>query len=431
MENIGITGFPVNQNGQDFLIGKATIREIRHYTRYTERLIIGYDEKGLPIYNKDVQRKVEKSRVEKIADFLINDDTATFPTNIILNVPQNIIEKQTNINGIITIIFNDNVIEQINKADKSGVNNADIFVSIIDGQHRVRGIEVALERLKKYIDEKKDNKLEFWKEKYDNLLNMELVVSCFIDKTLEYQAMIFSTINRTQKRVSQDLVTSLFGLSSEDTPYKTALEIVLALNGHKNSPFYQRIKLYGEDYDTHMSPPLSQATMVKSIVALISTSLRESENDRYRRRKDLRKCDSKKYLPFRQFYADDEDFKIADCMYYYFGSIKSAFPEQWNYDGLSKPKNILQSTVGYDALMHILSDILQSSEMNSFNQDCFDSYIDKIKSIDIKDTNEYPMSTKGKKIFYNEMFIKIFPDDISVPKKKEEIENLHRFINAQ
>ena len=43
MDKVGIKGFPVRQNGQDFIIGKASIRDILQYTRYTERLIIGYD----------------------------------------------------------------------------------------------------------------------------------------------------------------------------------------------------------------------------------------------------------------------------------------------------------------------------------------------------------------------------------------------------
>lgn len=150
-----------------------------------------------------------------------------------------------------------------------------------------------------------NGKSSFWKEKLVNLLDIELVISCFIDKTLEYQAMIFSTINRTQKRVSQDLVYSLFGLSTDDSPYKTALEVVLALNGHPKSPFYKRIKLYGGNYTKAECPPLSQATMVKSIVALISSSLRESENDKYKERHELKECKSNKPLPFRRFYANN------------------------------------------------------------------------------------------------------------------------------
>lgn len=101
--------------------------------------------------------------------------------------------------------------------------------------------------------------------------------------------MIFSTINRTQKRVSQNLVYSLFGLDENDTPQKVALEIVLALNGHEKSPFYKRIMLYGGTYSKNEIPPLSQSTMVKSIVELICENSRDAEIDRFRKRKELLK----------------------------------------------------------------------------------------------------------------------------------------------
>lgn len=420
MEQIGIRGFLVSQNGQDFIIGKAKIREVLQYTKYTERLIIGYDDGGIPIYNNHVQRKVDKNRVEKIADFLINDDTATFPTNIVLGVPQCMIDSQKISNdGVVFLAFDDKVVEEVEKA-KSGNSEADIYVTIIDGQHRIRGIEVAIERLNGYIEKNYKEKVDYWKEKLTNLLNIELVISCFIDKTLEYQAMIFSTINRTQKRVSQDLVYSLFGLSTDDSPYKTALEVVLALNAHQKSPFYKRIKLYGGNYDKTDVPPLSQASMVKSIVALISTTWRESENDKYVERKELRKCQSSKFLPFRQFYANNDDSKIADCMFYFFDSIMKFFGDKWKYDGLSKPTNILQSTAGYDALMKIMVDILKKDKISSFVKGCFDYYIEKIKDINITDVSLFPMSTSGKKIFYNTMFISIFPDDPSVEVKMKE-----------
>ena len=424
MVKCGIRGFLVSQNGQDFIIGKAKIEEVLQYTMYTERLIVAYDDET-PIYNNHVQRKIDKSRVEKIADFLINDETATFPTNVVLGIPQNMIESQTlSDDGIINLVFNDKVVQEVVKA-KEGDMDADIYVTIIDGQHRIRGIEVAIDRLRAMIDKSCDDKVQYWQDKLTNLLNIELVISCFIDKTLEYQAMIFSTINRTQKRVSQDLVYSLFGLSTADSPYKTALEIVLALNGHPKSPFYKRIKLYGGNYDKMDSRPLSQATMVKSIVALISSSLRESENDKYRERKDLRVCNSKKKLPFRIYYANDEDKKIADCMFYFFSAVKRTFP-QWNYDGLSKPTNILQSTVGYEAMMKILIDILNNYSISLFSNNCFDEYLNKISNIDVDNIALYPMSTIGKKALYNAMFIELFPNDSTVEKKKEELRNIYK-----
>ena len=119
--------------------------------------------------------------------------------------------------------------------------------------------------------------------------------------------MIFSTINRTQKRVSQDLVHSLFGITENDSPFKTALEVTLALNGNYSSPFYKRIKLYGDSYDSSsFIPPLSQSTMIKKIVTFISISLREAENDRFRKRSEL-KGETKKNLPFRKYYSHNED----------------------------------------------------------------------------------------------------------------------------
>lgn len=339
MEQNGIVikGFPVQQNGQDFIIGKASIKDILTYTRYTERLIIGFDEDEKPIYNPHIQRKVETSRVNKIADFLINDPEAMFPTNIVLGIPMSMISSQFSHDGIIEISLDEKVTSQI-KLAKEGYQDADVFITIIDGQHRIRGIEVAIERLQE--EAQRDNNISAH-TKLENLLNVELAISYFIDKSLEYQAMIFSTINRTQKRVSQDLVYSLFGLSSEDTPYKTALEVTLALNAHPKSPFYHRIKLYGGEYDKKMSPPLSQATMIKSIVGLISESLRESENDKYKKRKELKEQKGQKFLPFRKFYANNQDSLISDCLFYFFSTIQSKFPQYWIYDGLSKPQNIL------------------------------------------------------------------------------------------
>lgn len=404
---VKIKGFIVSQNGQDFIIGKAKIKEILSYTKYTERVIIGFDENEKPIYNQHVQRKVDKARVEKIADFLINDAQATFPTNVVLGVPMSKIESQSHTNdGIIEVVFSDIVYEQVDLA-KKGQDNTDIYVTIIDGQHRIRGIEVAVERLEKKINKTGGDVSA--QQRLDDLLNIELAVSYFIDKSLEYQAMIFSTINRTQKRVSQDLVYSLFGLSSNDTPYKTALEVVLALNGHPKSPFYKRIKLYGGDYDKRVSPPLSQATMIKSIVALISESWRESENDKYRSRKDLRRKRGNKFLPFRQFYANNNDYMISDCLFYYFNTIRHYLSRYWEYDGLAKPNNVLQSTVGYEALLNLLVEILKRNKIDTFNSNTFVPYIEKLQFIDFSDTEKFPMSTKGRKILYLTMSLEVFP----------------------
>ena len=143
-----IKGFPVSQNDQEFIIGKIRIDKLLSFTQYTERVIIGFDENELPIYNKQIQRKVEQSRINKIADYLINDKEATFPTNIVLGIPLEVIQEQNQKEDIIEIELIDEVFNQISKSKEEEV---DVYISIIDGQHRIRGIEIAIERLNKDI----------------------------------------------------------------------------------------------------------------------------------------------------------------------------------------------------------------------------------------------------------------------------------------
>ena len=422
MGKIVIKGLTVSQNGQDFIIGKAPIGEVLNYTMYTERLIIGYDEDEKPIYNKHVQRKVDASRTRQIAKFLLNDKEAIFPTNIVLNIPVNIIESQEEKDGIISITLVDNVAEQIEKARREGSDKADIFVTIIDGQHRIRGIEVAIEDLNKMVSKASTPAdKEALKIQLENLLKMELVVSFFIDKDLEFQAMTFSTINRTQRRVSQDLVYELFGLTSDDSPQKTALEVALALNAHPKSPFYRRIKLYGGTYTKDDSRPLSQAAMIKSIIKGICSSVRSAETERYKKRKEFNEKSSCKSLPFRQFYAGNRDDLISDCMFYFFNSVRNELGQYWNYDGQTNPQNILQSTVGYEALMSLLAEIIQKENITSFDKDTFDEYVNKLKDIRFDEIEKYPMTTKGKSILYNTMSLAVFPSDDPDDERKKRL----------
>ena len=417
-----IKGIPVIQNKQDFIIGVFSIRKILRFTKYTNRLITGFDEDEIPIYNDHIQRYVEKQRVEKIADFLINDPDATFPTNIVLHIPTSIIEFQKRKEDFVQIKLKEEVFKQIAK------ENGDVYITIIDGQHRIRGIEVAIKRLEEKINSaiqtnrispstEIEEKQNYYTQRLNDLKNIDLVVSFFIDKTLEYQAMIFSTINRTQKRVSADLVSSLFGLDTGDTPQKTALQVVLSLNGHPKSPFYKRIKLYGGDYSNQTSPPLSQATMVKSITSLISENLREAENDRYRKRKEIlkRSPGSNKPLPFRIYYATNRDDIISDILFYFFNAVKETFYDTdgnsfWVYDQQKKPDNILQTSVGYEALLKILVYILNSFSFNDIDNhvDYFKNFLIKTASIDFSDQQKFPFSTKGKNILYLSMSLNIW-----------------------
>lgn len=438
-----ILGIPVRQNQQEFVVGVFKIGQILTFTKYTTRVIRDYDENGFPVYNEEIQREVEASRVEKIADFLINDPEATFPTNLVLHIPQEVILKQHKHNNLIEIFIDDKVYTEVKK-ENAKTSSGDIYINIIDGQHRVRGIEIAINRLTRDIDimrqtlgrnpvnEEFQKKLDYFHKRLKDLLNIELVVSFFIAKQIEYQAMIFSTINRTQKRVSESLVYSLFGLTTEDSPQKTALQVVLTLNAHEKSPFHNRIKLYGGDYEQNQTPPLSQATMVKSIINLISENAREAENDRFKKRKELltRTPGSTKDLPFRNYYASNSDNAISDILFYFFNSVRDSFKldsgeSHWDFDPETmKPSNILHTTVGYQALLEILTDILpEISENDRFSKVTYKNYTDKFSKLKISDATRYPFTSKSKNIFYLDMSLKLRPaagvDDPRILKLNE------------
>jgi DGQHR domain-containing protein len=429
--NNKIIGQIVTQNNQEFILGVFTIDQILRFTKYTKRLIVSYDEDERPIYNEQVQREVETGRVEKIADFLIHDPLASFPTNIVLGIPKVSIEEQEVISfeqvssKFIEITLRENVFEEIKK------DNGDVYVTIIDGQHRIRGIEIAIKRLQGRIDDfvrtirvsespELQKQLTKAQKRLDDLKRIELAVTFFIDPSLEYQAMIFSTINRTQRRVSQNLVNSLFGLDTHDTPQKTALEITLSLNTHPSSPFYKRVNLYGGNYAKNQSPPLSQATMIRSIVNLISENPREAEIDRFRKRSDLSRQSDKstRFLPFRSFYASNQDAMISNILFFYYNAIRKVYKTSdgkpyWDISN-SIIDNILQTTVGYEALLRVLCDIMEFEQSegghNLLNKtEGYSRYLYKAASIDFTNRDRYPFSTRGRNRLYLEMSLSIFP----------------------
>lgn len=416
MENI-ITAKKVVQNNQEFLVGIFKISQIKNFTKYTERLIVGYkdaddedkvfeDQKQIiPDYNPQIQRKTNNAKVERIADFLITDPTAMFPTNIVLAIPQQVIdEKIEDEDGNIIIKLNPIVKEQLDK------DNGDVYLTIIDGQHRIKGIERAIERVSEAIVNPKEvDNIKKNGEILKRLLDLQLIVTFFIDPMLEYQAMIFSTINKTQTKVPENLVFSLFGLTNNDTPQKTSLEVVLALNGLEKSPFYNRIKLVGGDYKRGENIPLSQATMVKSILFKICKNQREAEVERNKEREQL--MNNLDNLPFRSYYATNNDKMIIRIMYSYFSAVRETLKHTndkpfWDFDSTPQT-NVLQTNVGYQAFMKLLTDILKvAREEEKDKKDFYKKYLEKVKTIDFLDNGDekrYPFTSKSIKLLYSDL----------------------------
>jgi DGQHR domain-containing protein len=437
INNFKLTTQRVVQNNQEFLIGVFNIEDILKFTRYTEFTILGFDENddNRPITRNEVQRKLIPAKVNSIVDFLMNDPLAIFPTNLVISIPNHVIVEQmeNETSGIVEIILDSKVFREISKIDNN--NNGDIYLSIIDGQHRIKGIENTITYLKKEIKINEDllrttnnsemysNKILELKKKLNSINNIELPVTFFIDPVLEYQAMIFSTINRTQTKVPPDLVYSLFGLTKGDSPQKTVLNIVNTLNGRENSPFYKRIRLAGSGskeaklFYKEGNPVLSQATVVKSIISMICENKREEEIARHKERSYFT-INPNRDLPFRKYYARDEDSRIIIILFSYFTAVKNIFKNGqnslWEFEDndTRKPTNILQTTIGFLALLDILKIILKI--INENENDKIDTYEEILKlaiDIDFIDNNnpkKYPYANKTKNLLYNDIGEKIW-----------------------
>lgn len=439
----------VSQNNQEFLLGVFNIEDILKFTRYTEYTILGFDENenNRPITRAEVQRKLIPSKVNSIIDFLIHDPLAIFPTNLVISIPNHVIIEQTENeeSGIVEIHLDTKVFSEIRKIDSQ--NNGDIYLSIIDGQHRIRGIEKTISFLKQEIllnenlvrtTNQSDiyvKKLVEFRKKLNSINQIQLPVTFFIDPVLEYQAMIFSTINRTQTKVPPDLVYSLFGLTKGDSPQKTVLNIVNTLNGKEGSPFYKRIRLAGagtkeaKEFYKEGNPVLSQATVVKSILSMICANRKEEEIARHKERKYFVENPDRN-LSFRKYYGNNEDSKIIRIIYSFFLAVKNSFESNnfslWEFEegDTRKPTNILQTTIGFLALLDILKLILKSiNEDENDSVEAYERLLALAQTLDFADNNnpkKYPFANKTKNLIYNDIGEKIWGESF-VKRNTEDL----------
>lgn len=421
-----IETFKIHQNNQGFLLGVFKMSELRRFIKFTRRIVIDYDEEtNFPVYNEDVQRKISPTKVDGIADFLIYDNDSFFPTNIVVSVPiiavEDIIEqseKQTD------IILKDFVTTETLR------EGGHTYLTIIDGQHRLAGIEKAINRVQDEISgleymirtssgstEKYESELKKQNALLKRLEDFEIIVSFFIDPTLDYQAMVFSTINRTQTKVPEDLVYSLFGLSKSDSPQKTALEIILALNASEKSPLFNRVKISGAKYKVKSVPPLSQAMAVKSILFQISPNIKKAEIEKNKTRTELKKINHSDFLPFRKYYITGEDAKIAKIINVFFKAVNGALKDRAgnSYWSFESNFNILHTTIGFKALFDILIEILKRTNNEESRSDYayYESILVKASSIDFYDNSEpkqFPLTSKSVNLLFNRIGEKIFDD---------------------
>jgi len=257
-----------------------------------------------------IQRPLSARRVKELKQYVTNVD-ATFPT------------------GVILAIDSENAVYH-SKTKTMYINRLPMVAQIIDGQHRLAGLE----------DYKGDSQFE-------------LNVTIFIDMDVENQAMVFATINLAQTKVNKSLVYDLYELTKTRSPQKTSHNIAKLMNTRNGSPFLGRIKMLGiatEDFQ-----PLTQAAMVESIIRWISgdTLAAMKDRDLLLRGEPLERATGKdeNKLIFRNLFIDERDADMIKLLWDYFKVVSEKWTVAWK--GVETPGNILPRTNGFRALTRL------------------------------------------------------------------------------
>lgn len=271
-----------------------------------------------------IQRELNSKRIGEIKQYVKTAD-ACFPTSIVISVDEKCARlEDTDVVGVKILKISEYVDDQ---SPELSIKLEEV-ASIIDGQHRLKGLEEA-------------NQIEF-----------EVSVSIFIGPDDATEATIFSTVNLAQTKVNKSLVYDLFSLATSRSPEKTCHEIVVALDRMEESPFRNRIKRLGVATEGRFGETLSQATIVKGILPYI-TNDPVADRDRGKRfgfwDPSLARDHHKRI--FYEFFRRNEDAKILNNLLNYFNAIRDRWPTAWAASGTG---NILNRTNGFNGFIRFL-----------------------------------------------------------------------------
>jgi len=276
-----------------------------------------------------VQRDSSNSRIIEISNYC-SDPDATFPTPIIIAVDSNSdckYDPQKN-----TFEFDENK----------------ILGEILDGQHRLKGIERSL-----LID------------------RFDLPVVFMFNLVPEEKAYIFSIINSTQTKVPKSLIYDLFGLTVGRSPQKTCHEIARLANSDEESPFYCRLKMLGKKEGELES--LSQGSFIKYLLPLVS----KNPNDDVINIKTNSPLQDYTSAPLRSYFMKERDEIIYKIITNVFSSLSHVFPKEW----CDHKNYILSKTTGYGAVLESLRKGLYDygKQKNDLSKDFFIQVFTKFK----------------------------------------------------
>jgi len=318
---ISVPVFEISQPVGNFYIGVMRADHLLSITQFDYRRMM-YDSGYIDFLG--IQRELSPKRISAIKKYVGTVD-ACFPTSIVISVDEKCAQiEDTDIVGAKILKIQEYVDKE---TPELSIRLAEIG-AIIDGQHRLKGIEEAARD------------------------DFEIPVSIFVGPDDATDAMIFSVVNLAQTKVNKSLVYDLFAIATTRSPEKTCHEIVVALDRMKESPFFGRIKRLGVATEGRFGETLSQATIVKGLLPYITNDPLE-DRDRGKRFgfwdpalvKDLNK------RIFFEFFRKKEDSKILDNILNYFSAVKTKWPIAWESTGAG---NIINRTNGFNGFIRFL-----------------------------------------------------------------------------
>jgi DGQHR domain-containing protein len=285
-----------------------------------------------------IQRHLSPKRVEELGKY-VNTVDASFPT------------------GIILAMSSEDVDYNAEKATLT-IQRHDRVAKIIDGQHRIQGLR------------------NFEGETF------QINVTIFIDMEIEYQAILFSTINLKQTPVNKSLVYDLYEYAEARSPQKTCHLIARLLNRTPGNPFEKRIMILGTATGS-AKESLTQAAFIEPLLKLVSRDPMTDRDLFNRNRKPKVPDESEiraKNLVFRKWFIDDRDALIAATISNYFTAVAAKWTKAWD---LKQRGLILNRTTGYRALMRFLPLTLFTLGLDELHSvDEFFAIIDRVNLVD-------------------------------------------------
>lgn len=305
-----------------------------------------------------IQRPLSDNRLREIKQYVSNVD-ASFPTGVILSLKSEFANYDATTKRL--------------RIDK----RADAAL-IIDGQHRIAG-------------------LEGFSGKF------QLPIVCFVDMDTEDQALLFATINLKQTKVNKSLAYDLFEFSRSRSPQRSCHDIAKVLNGSPESPFYHLIKILG------LATPgryenLTQAAFVEKIMGFITDNPMR-DRDTYRRGRvpalEFRGYEKRRYI-FRELFLAERDKDILLTISNFFSCVSAKWPTAWKTPARG---TMLGRTNGFFALCEFMRHLWVKSETTDVLTK--ETACQAIEAVDLKDedftTDRYQPGTSGQKALFDDL----------------------------